>query len=178
MENGFTDNANTMAAIISGLASVGEDLFSEKWTYEKDGQKINIVTHLINNYQMTDGSIRWKAADTKSNLMALEQVYMAIADALYQKSTYVRFTEGIVTNPGVGGTTPGVGSTENNKPNSGNNSAKPSKGYVSIKAGSSTFLSSSEVQFKSGQTAFDLLQLATKENDIKIISEDKYGYLR
>jgi len=92
-EKGFIDNSNTMATIISGLASVGEDLYSEKWTYEKDGQKVNIVGHLVDNYQLQDGSFRWKITQNTSNLMATEQVFIALIDSLEKKSTFARLKE-------------------------------------------------------------------------------------
>ena len=190
---GFTDNANSMAAIISGLASVGEDLFSDKWTYEKDGEKINIVSYLAEKYQLENGGIRWKAAQTTSDLMALEQVYIAFSDALHQKSTFERVKENIEnpgTDPGEGnggenpGTDPGEGENpgpgpgtnpgEGGNPGNGNGNGGGSEenqavsAYVSIQAGSSTFLASTKVEVPANGSAYDALLKAANANGITV----------
>ncbi|MFX3636223.1 MAG: S-layer homology domain-containing protein [Candidatus Pristimantibacillus sp.] len=168
---GFTDNANTMAAIISGLASVGEDLFSDKWTYEKDGKEVNIVSYLADNYQLADGGIRWKAADTKSNLMALEQVYIAFSDALHQKSTFVRLKDSLVTpspSPSPSPTpspTPGPGG-EN--PGNGNENNQTVTTYTSIHNGSGYVLNTYEADVPADATAYSVLQTAASANGITI----------
>lgn len=174
IEKGFIDNANSMASIISGLASVGEDLFSNKWTYEKDGKTINIVSYLAEKYQLENGGIRWKAADTKSNLMALEQVYIAFSDALHQKSTFVRLKESTtvppVEGPGTGGENPGNG---NGNPGNGNGNGNGNENqtistYISIRTGSSTLLNEFKADVPANATAFDVLQKAANLNGISL----------
>ena len=182
MTKGFTDNANSMAAIISGLASVGEDLFSDKWTYKKDGETINIVSYLAEKYQLEDGGIRWLASQSTSNLMALEQVYIAFSDALHQKSTFERLKE-ISENPenpgtdpgnGNGGENPGTNPGEGGNPGNGNgngggsNENQTVSAYVSIQAGSSTVLASTKVDIAANGTAYDALLKVANANGISV----------
>ncbi|MGE7932893.1 Ig-like domain-containing protein [Viridibacillus arvi] len=102
-KDGFVDNTNSMASIIMGLATAGEDLTADKWSYEKDGKKVNILEKMIDDYQLEDGSFKWMIKDTKTNLMATEQVIIALADALNGKSTFARLAAGEIpdTNPPV-----------------------------------------------------------------------------
>lgn len=100
-KEGFVNNANSMASIIMGLATAGEDLTTDKWNYEKDGKKVNILEQMIDQYQLSDGSFKWMANDTKSNLMATEQVIIALADALNGKSTFARLAAGETPDPSV-----------------------------------------------------------------------------
>lgn len=93
--NGY-NNANSGAAIISGLASVGEDVFSTKWT---DWEGNQLVLHLVEDYQLEDGSFKWKTTDAASNLMATEQAIIAIHDALQQYSSFSKQAYDRVTAP-------------------------------------------------------------------------------
>lgn len=183
IEKGFTDNSNSMACIISGLASVGEDLFSDKWTYEKDGQSINIVSYLAEKYQLDDGGIRYQAKNTSSNIMALEQVYIAFSDALTQKSTFVRLKESFNNEtpggetpgeeiPGVetpGGENPGGGTTNpGNGSNPGETNPQTITAYVSIKNDTTNLLNKYAVTVSVGDNAYDALVKAAQANEISV----------
>lgn|GEM_PF-1704813 len=171
---GFINNANTMAALISGLASVGEDLFSEKWTYEKDGKQINIINHLIENYQMEDGGVRWMSSDVKSNLMAVEQVYIALSDAVHGESTFVRLKQELKDNDGSGGNGPGGGNGENggSNPGEGGGGTTPpvtnETVYLSIKAGKESFLDKTSVVVPQGASVYDALVAITTAKGISL----------
>ncbi|MEE1130380.1 MAG: S-layer homology domain-containing protein, partial [Caryophanon sp.] len=84
IENGV-DNANTAAAFISGLGSVGENIFSDKWT---DWQGRQLVQHLVADYQLETGEFLWKEADEDANAMATEQAIIALGDALNGYSSF------------------------------------------------------------------------------------------
>ncbi|MEK3763439.1 DUF4430 domain-containing protein [Solibacillus sp. FSL K6-4121] len=180
---GFTDNSNSMAAIISGLAAVGEDLFSTKWSYKKGDDYVNIVGHLVDNYILKDGGVLYKASQTNSNLMALEQVYIALADALNGKSTFYTVAENAVT-PAPTPEKPDSEKPDSEKPDSG----KPDQGKPGTDGGAtappvitnskvtmSITVSASEVVLPSEQfeiladeTAFDLLKRVTQAKNIAL----------
>ena len=167
---GFTDNANTMSAIISGLASVGEDVFSEKWTYEKDGKKVNIVGHLIENYIFDDGGVRWMAMDKKSNLMAVEQVYLALADAIHQKSTFVRLKEDSQsTAPVEPDPDPDEGGEGPEQPTEPENPPGPVTGTATMSISTSgVVLPSEQFEILADETAFDFLKRVTTQKQISL----------
>ena len=163
-----------MAAMISGLASVGENVFSSKWTYEKDDQKVNIVDHLITNYVMADGGVRWKAADTQSNLMALEQVYIALADAVNGQSTFASLKGKTPTAPA-----PTEVSTNPSTPNTGEGTVVPAEQvvYVTITNKSTgDILTETAVKVNKDDTAFSVLQRITNNNNIELnVRSTSYG---
>lgn len=82
-------NANSTAAAIMGLAAVGEDLYSDKWT--KDGQ--NVVEHFINTYQQEDGSFWWRTDMPGAISMATEQSLLALATIHKGESIFVKLKE-------------------------------------------------------------------------------------
>lgn len=81
-------NSNSTAAIVMGLAAVGEDLYSDKWRKE-DG---SLIEQLL-AYQLEDGSFKWKASDAQANLMATEQVLLALATVSNEESLYIQLKE-------------------------------------------------------------------------------------
>lgn len=175
---GFTDNSNSMAAIISGLAAVGEDLFSTKWSYKKGDDYVNIVGHLVDNYILKDGGVLYKASQTKSNLMALEQVYIALADALNGKSTFYTVAENAVT-PAPPPDKPETEKPETEKPeqekpgSDGGATAPPvttnNKVTMSITVSASeVVLPSEQFEIIADETAFDLLKRVTQAKNIAL----------
>ncbi len=87
----YGENSNSVSPIINGLAAVGEDLFSDKWTMDTTNfGRTNIVERYVDRYQHVDGSFKWKDTDKKGNVMATEQSLLAIADAVAGESTFVR----------------------------------------------------------------------------------------
>ncbi|MER1998295.1 MAG: DUF4430 domain-containing protein [Lysinibacillus sp.] len=191
---GFTDNSNSMAAIISGLGAVGEDLFSAKWTYKDGDDYVNIVGHLVDNYMLEDGGVLYKASQTNSNLMALEQVYIALADALNGKSTFYTVADNADTpnptptqpeqeHPSTGGgstvtppTTeePKQPETKPEQPGTGGGETVPpvvteNKVTMSITVSASEIvLPSEQFDIVADETAFDLLKRVTQEKNIAL----------
>jgi len=73
-------NSNSVSPIIMGLAAVGEDLYSEKWTMETtENGHVNLVESFIDRYQLENGGFKWKSQDDKANPMATEQALLALA---------------------------------------------------------------------------------------------------
>ncbi|PIC68066.1 hypothetical protein CSV78_04560 [Sporosarcina sp. P16a] len=72
---GMGDNANSTATAIWGLAAVNENVLAEKWHIGNQ-----TVVDAIKGFQLEDGSYKWKVTDKKTNLMATEQVLLALAD--------------------------------------------------------------------------------------------------
>lgn len=88
----FGHNANSVAAIISGLVAVGEDLFSEEWT--KNGH--NLVEQFIARYQFENGAFRWKDTPDhidKQDAMSTEQAVIAIGEVVEGKSVFQRLAD-------------------------------------------------------------------------------------
>ncbi|WP_341323210.1 DUF4430 domain-containing protein [Solibacillus sp. FSL H8-0523] len=166
-EKGFTNNANTMAAMISGLASAGEDVFSEKWTYVKDGKHINIVGHLVENYIFEDGGVRFLSSQNKSSLMAVEQVYVALFDALNNKSTFSTLNEGTqAPTPTEPGENTGGGTTSPEQP-----APTPTTDKVTMSiaiSSSEVVLPSEQFDINADETAFDLLKRVTQAKNIAL----------
>ena len=169
--NGFIDNANSLAAIVSGLGAVGEDVFSEKWSFNVNGQYENIATYLATNYVMDDGGVRWKQADTKSNLMALEQVYIALYDALNKQSVFYTIGQPIVENEPA---TPGE--DESTTPNTEEPATPGTDAPVTPVASTVTMsitgpasqaiLPASTFEFIAAETAYDMLVRVTQAKNI------------
>lgn len=79
-------NANSEAAALMGLAAVGEDLTSSKWT--KDG--VNLVEKFIETYQQEDGSFWWTKDTAGAIGMATEQSLLALATIAKGESIFVQ----------------------------------------------------------------------------------------
>ena len=88
-------NSNSTAAALMGLAAVGEDLLSEKWT--KDGK--NIVEQFIETYQKQNGSFWWQENMAGAVGMATEQSLLALATVAKGESIFVQLKEYKNTNP-------------------------------------------------------------------------------
>lgn len=85
------DNSNSVSPIINGLAAVGENLYSEKWTMDTtENGRVNLIESFLDRYQLDDGGFKWKDQDTKVNRMATEQALLALADTVAGESTFVR----------------------------------------------------------------------------------------
>lgn len=82
---GMGDNANSTATAIWGLAAVNEDVLAEKWHV---GDRT--VVDAIKGFQFGDGSYKWKVTDKRTNLMATEQVLLALADMKAGSSVWNR----------------------------------------------------------------------------------------
>lgn len=82
-------NANSTAAALMGLAAVGEDLYSDKWT--KDGK--NVVEQFIETYQQEDGSFWWRKDMAGAVSMATEQALLALATINKGESIFVGLEE-------------------------------------------------------------------------------------
>ncbi|OZS78482.1 hypothetical protein CF394_06920 [Tetzosporium hominis] len=90
----FGENANSVAPIINGLAAVGEDLFSEKWTMETTQLgSVNLIERFVDRYQLEDGRFTWQENRLGSWQMATEQGLLAISDAVAGKSTFMRLSD-------------------------------------------------------------------------------------
>jgi hypothetical protein len=105
------DNANSLAAVISGLISVGEHVFSEDWI--KNG---NTVLDALLRFQKEDKSFSWNLEGISD---ATEQVLIALGDMLNGESIWLRLGNGEISTPnqytltiekyGEGTTTPEAG---------------------------------------------------------------------
>ncbi|PIC77069.1 hypothetical protein CSV74_07285 [Sporosarcina sp. P19] len=82
---GMGDNANSTATAIWGLAAVNEDILAEKWHVGDQ-----TVVDAIKGFQFEDGSYKWKVTDKSANLMATEQVLLALADIKAGSSVWNR----------------------------------------------------------------------------------------
>lgn len=80
----FGPNANSTASVVMGLAAVGEDLYSEKWSKENR----SLVEDLI-EYQQDDGSFWWKKDTAGAVGMATEQALLAIATVVNGQSIFI-----------------------------------------------------------------------------------------
>lgn len=84
---GMGDNANSTATAIWGLAALNEDVLAEKWHV---GDRT--VVDAIKGFQFGDGSYKWKVTDKRTNLMATEQVLLALADMKAGSSVWNRIS--------------------------------------------------------------------------------------
>ncbi|PIC58344.1 hypothetical protein CSV80_05570 [Sporosarcina sp. P12(2017)] len=82
---GMGDNANSTATAIWGLAAVNENVLAEKWHVGNQ-----TVVDAIKGFQFEDGSYKWKVTDKSTNLMATEQVLLALADMKAGSSVWNR----------------------------------------------------------------------------------------
>ncbi|WP_339252240.1 DUF4430 domain-containing protein [Sporosarcina sp. FSL W8-0480] len=89
ISDGWGANANSIAAALMGLAAVGEDLYSEKWS--KDGE--NVVEQFIETYQQDDGSFWWQKNMAGAIGMATEQALLALATVDKKESIFVGLKE-------------------------------------------------------------------------------------
>jgi len=81
----YANNCNSTAMAISGLISVGEDIFSEKW-------KVNGRTPVdaLLDYRTESNGFYFSTENTEANLMATSQALIALGDIKYQKSVFKR----------------------------------------------------------------------------------------
>lgn len=168
---GFTDDSNVMSTIIGGLAAVGEDVFSDKWTYEKEGKRINLVGYLVDNYILEDGGVRYQKNLTTSSLMSLEQTYIALANALTKTSIYNEIKDGKQID-----IKPSTPSEEDNE----QPSPAPSNLEVNASISIAGVLSQTAQILPQNSTVFDALMAAVAENGVTIqyrtTSLGKYVY--
>ena len=71
------ENSNTIAVLISGLTSVGEDVQSASW--EKNGKDL---VDALNQFKLSDGSYKWLLTDTSTNKLATLQSLEALGDII------------------------------------------------------------------------------------------------
>jgi hypothetical protein len=76
-----SENANSVASVITALSMIGVDPAGEGFTKDK-----NAVQNLL-SFQLADGGFKWKPTDEKNDNMALEQ-------SLYALLQYKYFLEG------------------------------------------------------------------------------------
>lgn len=86
IQGAWGPNANTTAAIIMGLSSIGEDLYSEKWT----NQNGSIIEQLL-VLQQDDGSFWWTKEEEGAPGMANDQSFFAIATVVNEGSIFMDF---------------------------------------------------------------------------------------
>lgn len=92
----FGPNANTTAAVVMGLAAVGEDLYSDKWNQSSG----SLLEDLL-EYQQDNGSFWWKKDSAGAYLMATEQVLLALATVEAGQSTFQQMKSQLVEQPDV-----------------------------------------------------------------------------
>ncbi|MEJ8777933.1 DUF4430 domain-containing protein [Pseudogracilibacillus sp. ICA-222130] len=80
----FGPNANTTSSVIMGLAAVGEDLYSDKWTKENG----SLLEDLL-DYQQDDGSFWWQKQSAGAIGMATEQALLALATVEHGQSPFI-----------------------------------------------------------------------------------------
>ncbi|NMA95042.1 MAG: LPXTG cell wall anchor domain-containing protein [Clostridiales bacterium] len=77
------ENTNSIAAVISGLIALEEDVLSEKWT--KDG---NTMVDALSEFLLDDGSFTYGLEPKESNKMATYQALIALNDLKKSKSVW------------------------------------------------------------------------------------------
>lgn len=85
-ENGSEANSNSISAIIMGLVSIGEDVYSDKWV--KDD--VSFVDLLL-EYQQEDGSFWWSKQFEGSLEMATSQSLVALATVHNGKTPFEQY---------------------------------------------------------------------------------------
>lgn len=85
---GSGDNSNSWATSVSGLVAAGEDVLSANWIVENHS-----VVDAVYNFQLPSGVFAWKVTDPRPNLMATEQVLIALTDIQQGKSVWQRFAD-------------------------------------------------------------------------------------
>lgn len=81
------ENANSIAAVISGLISVGENIFSERWV------KNPTILDALLGYQVPDGSFSFLLDPLRSNEMATVQAFIALGDLAAGEPAYYRLMD-------------------------------------------------------------------------------------
>jgi hypothetical protein len=92
-----SENANTIAAVITGLVSVGQDVFSERWI------KNPSIYDALMAFQMQNGSFSFLSDPLQSNDIATSQALLALVDLNAGVPT---FFYGLRTQPRVDGVLP------------------------------------------------------------------------
>ncbi|WP_055106265.1 DUF4430 domain-containing protein [Paenibacillus ihumii] len=93
---GSGDNSNSLSSTVSGLIAAGGDALSSEWI--ENGRS---VLDAYEQFQLADGSFKWKAADTRMNSMSTEQALVALLDILHGQSTWYRIAEATPAQPGI-----------------------------------------------------------------------------
>lgn len=78
-----TDNANSVATVISGLVAVREDVLSDDWI--KDG---STMLDALQRFQQEDGSFAYGLAPENLKYKATDQAFIALNDLKNQKSIW------------------------------------------------------------------------------------------
>lgn len=81
-------NSNNLAAVVSGLSAVGEDVLSNDWAATNG----NTVLDSFRLYQLDNGAFQY-TLNGSPNSMATEQALIALLDIKYQKTVWYRFEE-------------------------------------------------------------------------------------
>lgn len=82
----FATNANSTASVMMGLAAVGENLYSKKWTTEEG----NLAEQLIDDYQQDNGSFWWQKESAGAVGMSTDQSVLALATVIQGESIFVQ----------------------------------------------------------------------------------------
>lgn len=85
---GNGDNSNSWATSVSGLVAVGEDMLSANWVVND-----HTVVDAVYSFQLPNGAFSWKVTPPSQNLMATEQVLIALTDIQQGKSVWQRFAD-------------------------------------------------------------------------------------
>src|SRR5699024_12632508 len=75
---------NTTSSVVMGLAAVGEDLYSDKWTKENS----SLLEDLL-EYQQEDGLFWWQRDNAGAASMATEQALLALATVEHGQSPFI-----------------------------------------------------------------------------------------
>lgn len=82
------DNSNSWATSVSGLVAIREDVLSPNWVVNNQ-----TVVDAVYNFVLPDGTFSWQVTDLKQNLMATEQVLIALTDIQQSKSVWQRLAD-------------------------------------------------------------------------------------
>lgn len=85
---GNGDNSNSWATSVSGLVAIREDVLSPNWVVNNQ-----TVVDAVYNFVLPDGTFSWQVTDLKQNLMATEQVLIALTDIQQSKSVWQRLAD-------------------------------------------------------------------------------------
>ncbi len=149
-------NECTIAAVIQGLVSIGENPLSSKWT--------------VDNKNMFSSLLKYKKEDTFKNEMSTEQAFMAIAD-LYKKESM--FTKAQINNEGFNDLFKKQESEENSE-ESKNEEIKEENIYITIKGHNRTIISRTKVEIEKGDTVLDILKRILQKEGIEYSTDGEF----
>lgn len=160
---GSGDNANSLAAAVSGLVAVGEDLSANEWI------KDQTIIDTYERFQLENGSFKWKPDDTNTNSAATEQALISLLDIQNNQSTWHRFADEWTKEENHSEQP----SDDKEEDGSGNDSTNPDEQvvYISIEKraiGEGNILPKTKVTLQDGDTAFSILQRVTNERGIDL----------